>query len=208
MIKTTTCHRCKIEFSYNPWERSGTYCSKQCLKRPKRIPKPGFSWARASQEEKIKRITDSFNKNVIKNEAGCWGWLGGTYPNGYTKMGCCPNGIRPLGHRISWLIHNGDIPTDKIVCHTCDNRSCTRPDHLFLGSILDNIRDKQNKNRIPLGDNHVNSKLNSIKVLKIKELLNNKYSHIKIAKMFDVSRSSISNIKNGKTWSHLKEQDD
>lgn len=206
MIKTTTCHRCKNEFSYSPWESTGKYCSKQCNKRPKRNPK--FIWSKATLEEKIQRITDSFNKNVIKNEIGCWGWRGGTYPNGYIKMNCNPNGIRPLGHRISWLIHYGDIPTDKMICHTCDNRSCTRPDHLFLGTQSDNIRDMHKKRRGLLGDTHTNSKLNSIQVLKIKELLKNNHTHAEIAKMFNVSRSTIIHIKNGKTWSHIKEQDD
>ncbi len=196
------CQRCKVELSYNPWESSGQYCSKSCL-RPKRTPKPRFTWSRATQEEKIKRITDSFNNNVIKNETGCWDWSGGFYPNGYIKMGCAPNGTRPLGHRISWLIHNGDIPNDKIVCHSCDNRACTRPDHLFLGTQSDNIRDMHKKRRGLLGDTHTNSKLNSIQVLKIKELLNNNHTHRKIAEMFNVCRPTITNIKNGKVWAHL-----
>lgn len=203
-MNKATCQRCKIEFFYSPWESVGKYCSRQCFKRPKKVPR--FEWDKATEEERKQRIIDSFNKNVIKNEKGCWGWSGGVYPNGYVKMNCSPNGIRPLGHRISWLIHNGDIPTNKIICHTCDNRSCTRPDHLFLGSQSDNIRDMHKKRRGLLGDTHTNSKLNSIQVLKIRELLSGKHLQREIAEMFNVSRPTITLIKNGKNWAHLSKE--
>ncbi len=50
-------------------------------------------------------------------------------------------------HRISWMIHNGEIPMDHFVCHKCDNPSCVNPNHLFIGTRQDNINDMMIKKR-------------------------------------------------------------
>jgi hypothetical protein len=50
-------------------------------------------------------------------------------------------------HRISWMIHHGDIPEGKWVLHKCDNPLCIRIDHLFLGTPMDNSLDMRNKGR-------------------------------------------------------------
>lgn len=91
------------------------------------------------------RYIDSFWAKVVKTEA-CWDWKGYKNKQGYGRMGIaasqCVN-----AHRVSWVIHSGQIPAGLFVCHRCDNPSCTRPDHLFLGTRQDNVDDMLIKKR-------------------------------------------------------------
>lgn len=73
---------------------------------------------------------------------GCWLWTG-ALRNGYGRFGSRPF---KYAHRVSWELANG--PTgDLKVLHRCDNPRCVRPDHLFLGTQLDNMRDRSAKGR-------------------------------------------------------------
>ncbi len=86
---------------------------------------------------------------AIIPEHSCWEWLGAKSPKGYGTFGA--NRKHFQAHRFSWQIHFGPIPDGLLVCHKCDNPSCVRPEHLFLGTALDNTRDMINKgrNRLP-----------------------------------------------------------
>lgn len=88
-------------------------------------------------------------KYIPDKESGCWLWKGSKNHNGYGEVSYkhC-HSKRALAHRVSWAIHQGKIPDGLCVLHKCDVRNCVNPDHLFLGTQQDNLRDCYQKGRM------------------------------------------------------------
>ena len=81
----------------------------------------------------------------IKWTPSCWVWVGAKNKKGYGNFNV--DGKYVAAHRHSWKLEYGPIPVAKWVLHKCDNPSCVRPDHLFLGDVLVNNRDMWSKGR-------------------------------------------------------------
>lgn len=147
-----------------------------------------------------------FWNKVSKSGNGCWEWIGAKKESGHGVIGI---GTRKNGlirvHRLSYIIHYGPISRKIKVCHTCDNPPCVKPDHLFLGTQLDNVRDCIAKGRhvyppYVSGENVGNHKLFKEDIPRIREYAQNGMTHKNIASIFSVSRANISYIIRGNTW--------
>lgn len=102
-------------------------------------------------------FADRFWKRVKKARGrGCWEWQGyRAKETGYGMLQCRSRRQQPmLTHRVAWELENGPIPRGKHVLHACDNPSCVRPFHLFLGTQCDNNRDRDRKGRTASGDSN------------------------------------------------------
>jgi hypothetical protein len=95
-----------------------------------------------SIEVNIAKFIRSFE---IDKETGCHNYTGCIGTTGYGKINILR--VTVAAHRLSYSIYKGPIPDHLLVCHKCDNPKCINPDHLFLGSYLENNLDKIKKGR-------------------------------------------------------------
>jgi hypothetical protein len=153
--------------------------------------------ARKSLEE---RFWEKVNKNSgVFGADGlypteCYVWTARKKNTGYGQIqrkGKCER-----AHRVSWELCFGPIPDKQCVLHKCDNPSCVRQDHLFLGTQLENIADRDQKKRLApgIGEQNNNAKLTTKDIIAIRELYAKNLTRIAIAHIFNVSRSYVDKI--------------
>lgn len=105
--------------------------------------------------------------------------------------------------RLAWMAFVGEIPAGLEVCHKCDMPGCFRPDHLFLGTHHENMRDAAEKERMGglFGVEHHSAKLDPEKVCIIRSHISNKTKQVhELAREFGVSKNAIHKIRLGKSW--------
>jgi hypothetical protein len=113
------------------------------------------------------------------------------------------NGKNIGAHRLSYMLANeiDELDKSEFVCHKCDNRLCINPEHLFLGSHSDNMKDAAKKDRIPILRNKPeNRRLSRSQAIQVKKLLRKGVSQIEIARKFNVSRHVVYGIASGETY--------
>lgn len=129
----------------------------------------------------------------------CWQWQGGRNSRGYGRFK--HHGKIYSAHRVSYELHFGRIDDDLAVCHKCDNPICCNPHHFFLGSRLENNRDRalKGRTRSRSGASNQFAKLSTEQVAEIKQrLAAGDVSQGQLAKEYGVSQVTISRIFLGK----------
>lgn len=140
-----------------------------------------------------------FGRNTKLLPNGCIEWTARRSPQGYGHVQLSKPRRTVRAHRWSWEIHNGAIPDGMMVLHRCDNPPCVNPEHLFIGTGSDNIRDRHNK-RIARGEAVPNATLTPEQVRVIKARLRDGDSTYAIARDYGMVHNAIWQIKSGKTW--------
>lgn len=139
---------------------------------------------------------------VTIDDNGCWNWNKSKSRSGYGKVSYHNRSWR--AHRLSYYFKHGVEP--EVVCHSCDNRACINPAHLFAGNHKINMKDMANKGRAakPKGSIHPISKLTEDKVIEIKSLgIISVQETRQIANKMGVSYQCIRDVVIGRRWSHL-----
>lgn len=148
--------------------------------------------------EAVDFFTDKSKKD------GCWVWTGHLSETGYGKIRY--NGVQWKAHRASYVAFVGEIPEGLFVCHACDNPKCVRPDHLWLGTAKDNVRDMLDKGRGQKAgrvyQQHGNAKLTREEAEEIRSAYTSRKRSTarELSEKYGVTLYNIYHIWHGKTW--------
>lgn len=187
-------------------EKTCLYCGISFL--PKRVGKetcPGKCTYYYNQTGKSKaewgdrRIASIASKIKVIEDTGCWELcIGINRSTGYANVRW--EGKSQLGHRVMWQIVVGAIPKDKMILHTCDNPPCCNPAHLYIGTAVDNVRDRAERGR--QGSYILGKKAAAT----IRAFYKSTSDLPWLAKAFNVHPKTIYNVVSGRTYTGVRKR--
>lgn len=138
----------------------------------------------------------------------CWTWTGthDHYGYGVVYTGHGRRGRKQIkAHRLAFALANSIPLPDRTVevCHSCDNPSCVRPEHLWAGSHTENMQDQFSKRRHAFGEKNGHAILTEDAVREIRRRCANGERGVSLAREYGVCHSTITAIKNGRNWRHV-----
>ena len=146
----------------------------------------------------FKPLSAKLNDRTAISADGCHEWTGYTAGTGYGQL---THRMKTFYvHRVAWELANGPIPDEQQVLHRCDNRKCVNPEHLFLGTLDDNMADMTAKRRQAHGPKCYHAKLTVEQVHEIRRSTERQQT---IADRYGITNSTVSVIKSGQTWRYV-----
>lgn len=149
-----------------------------------------------------------WEKVAPADERGCRLWTASiTSAGGYGQFNA--GGKMRKAHRVAWELTNGPIPQGGgyhgvCVCHRCDVRTCVNPEHLFLGTQGDNIRDMTTKGRVSRGELSSAAKLTAAIVRECRaRWAAGTVSLAGMAREYGVGNAVMLRAVHRKTWRHV-----
>jgi hypothetical protein len=191
------CASCQRDLGHRG--KRARFCSMRCARN-------SGAWRNVSIP-----LTDRFWSKVNKwgptpshapGLGACWVWTAGAHEFGYGKIGR-PGGGSEYAHRLSWVMHNGEIRGGLEVLHQCDNPRCVRPAHLFLGTKQDNLRDMRSKGRGGSGESHGHTRLTLEQVRDLRSLYDSGVGPSELGRKFGCTAGTACNIGKRKSWKYV-----
>lgn len=160
---------------------------------------PGY--IAASLSEKFWFNTNKIGAEIIEGSR-CWHWQGYTSNTGMQYGRMFVRGRHFSAHRLSYELHHGAIPAKASVCHRCDNPICVNPDHLFLGTPLENMLDRDAKGRQAKGEKNGGAKvtIHLVREIRAAKKSDNSLTLRQLKARFGLSVPQISRILRGTAW--------
>lgn len=156
---------------------------------------PGFTsrfWAMIDRTEQV---------------SDCWAWFGNRIAAGYGHVRFRTKLL--LSHRVAFVLCNvvEDLPTNKLVLHSCDFRACCRPSHLRVGTYSDNNADTKSRGRgnVLCGFDHPSVKVTPELVRAIRVASG---SQSEIGRRFGITQSHVSKIRLRQAWGFVQDEGD
>lgn len=164
-------------------------------------------------------IERSRSKIDVKGPDDCWLWTAGTRSGyGQIGIGSAKTQVKIYAHRLAYFLEYGVDPGILFVCHTCDQRLCCNPKHLWLGTQKQNLEDAAAKGRMHVGEQHglrkhperaargegvTASKLKEADVVEIRKLHADGMSQSALGRKFGVQQQAIGKVVRRETWKHV-----
>lgn len=145
-----------------------------------------------------------FWAKMDKRRDGYWMWTRGKYNHGYGSVvwRFKPNGRGQMiaASRAAWMVARGPIPEGMHVLHRCDVPACCNPDHLFLGTHTENMRDMRLKERAT----GVTVTADQVRAIR-REAAKKKYKGAlaALARKYSISPQTVGKIVAGKTFTYI-----
>jgi HNH endonuclease len=137
----------------------------------------------------------------------CWLWPGRVDRDGYGKVRQCVSGkrIKRSVHKVAFEYFKGPIPEGLVVMHSCDVRRCWNPKHLTVGTNIQNIEDRDNKQRQCRGSSQKDAKLTDLIVMMARlEYSKGLATQVALAKKYGVTKMAMHWAITGKAWKHVQ----